>query len=160
MRRSDLQKLKAYAKSKKIRVRFSAKHPLGIMKLSGYYNIPARVVTLSPDLKTHREERHLIHSLAHELGHASDFDDMGKRECYRHMQCVGLFNMWRFGEVFVSKKYLRKLRRVIVDLEEAAWTRGENILKKLKIEMDEVWMKKSRTKFVGTYKKVFSKHLD
>jgi hypothetical protein len=68
--------------------------------------------------------------------------------------------MWRLGEVSISKKYLRKLRRVIIDLEEAAWTRGENILKKLKIEMDEVWMKKSRTKFVGTYRKVFSKHLD
>jgi len=160
-RSGDLKKLKDYARSKKVKVRFRSKFPLGGIFLNGTYNIPNRTVTLSSDFKKKKCRHHrLIYTLAHELGHAADFDKMGKRVHYRTVQSVGVFVMWCMGEIYIPKKYLRILRRIIVDMEERAYDEGEKILRRLKIEVPAKWAALNRKRSVGSYRRAFSRYLD
>lgn len=116
------------------------------------YHPPTRTVSI---LKKKWGKRDLVYTLAHELGHAEDFD-MNYRTTPKILSsAMTLFHMYANGEIKLHPKHKPGFRKFILGLEIAAFDRGDKILEELGICLPLAWTQNQRSDTLGAYRSIF-----
>lgn len=116
------------------------------------YHPPTRTVSI---LKKKWGKRDLVYTLAHELGHAGDFDRKPKKKLGFHSKALTLFHLYANGEIKIHPKFKPDFRKYILGLETAAFDEGDRILKVLGIRLPQVWTQEQRTGTLRAYRSIF-----
>lgn len=116
------------------------------------YHPPTRTVSI---LKKKWKKQDLVYTLAHELGHAADFDKKPKKKLPLHGKALTLFHMYANGEIKLHPKYKPDFRNYILGLETAAFDEGDMILEELGIRLPIGWMQGQRVGTLRAYRSIF-----
>lgn len=116
------------------------------------YHPPSRTVSI---LKKKWKKRDLVYTLAHELGHAADFDRKPKKKFPAHGKAMTLFHMYANGEIRLHPKFKPDFRKYILGLETAAFDEGDRILRVLGIRLPPTWTQGQRADTLRAYRSIF-----
>jgi hypothetical protein len=116
------------------------------------YHPPSRTIAI---VKKRWGKRDKIYTLAHELGHAADFDKKPKKKMPLHKKALTLFHMYANGQVRLHPKYKPDFRKYILGLETAAFDEGDRILEELGISLPPDWMRDQRSGTLRAYRSIF-----
>jgi hypothetical protein len=156
MKRSrDFQRLVRYARRHGVGVRFVDHEKMGdhAPGAVAYYAIDQRKIFLSKALRTNFD---CIYTLAHEIGHAMDFDGMTKKQFRFNRKAVGAANYVINFRPRIAKKYRLALKQIVLQNEIYAFENGEEVLSLLKIKLPKKKMESDKQDTLRAYRRLFS----
>lgn len=152
----DFLKLRELARKMDIRVRFVSRKWM-TRRIARYtlaaYHPPTRRIMIVSSMK--RRPRELVYTLAHEMGHAVDFDGMTAREFKQNGKATVLSNMVSSGQIEIPKHQLKHIRDFVLEGERVAFENGEELMEQLDISVtaQHCQLKKDTMK---AYRRLFS----
>lgn len=128
-----LKKFRKYAKDNELTLRIVSRESISkkIDYAIAYYEYDSRKICLSKTLVDTKNIDELIYTLAHEFGHAADFDNLTKTQLARMINATKLFQFARQFDC-AAPKYLKDM---IILREKQANAYGRTILKELCIDI-------------------------
>lgn len=118
-----------------------------------FYHPPTRRIRIVSSLK--KKPHELIYTLAHELGHAVDFDGMNKKEYKFTCKATALSNLVASGDVLVKKSQLPHIRDFVLDGEKVAFENGDDILRILEIPITKS-LRTLKKDTMSAYRRLYS----
>lgn len=156
MKRSrELERLIRYARRHGVGVRFvkhekMSEHSPGAV---AYYSIDDRKIFISKIITGKWDQ---LYTLAHEIGHAIDFDGMTQKEFRFNRKAVGAANYVMKYRPRIARKYRKALKTIVLQNEIYAFENGEEVLSLLNIRIPKKWMEANKQDTLRAYRALFS----
>jgi Tfp pilus assembly protein PilZ len=151
----DFERLRNYARRRGIGVRF-VKHEKVIRDHTkntlAWFSINGNQIFLSDILKR-VYLGHMIHILAHEIGHALDFDSMTDKERKLQLKVTTFasYYMKMKKKPVIGRRLLSTVRKEVLYTENVAFDIGEDVLRHLSIRLSKKLMVASRKETINAY---------